>query len=390
MQNRLKILAGYTEKALVSAGKSDPSVYKFIQDSAESILGNGKENVLYEESFINPGVASAVFGEREGQIAAAWRYCILQASQDWFMGEYRRLEKLAAALDLIASGNILDVVTVLRTDFIESFSAVTRRMLDEGFDISPEDSLAGYGVPITSNEEESLEFLQTLPVRDIELIAGSVVSGYIKGFQDDNKPIHLKQTVALSVPAGFERIAESLRDEFLRNDLRMKVWQITTTGHSLQMQYDHKFDWALYLDEETVDKALDGLVNMFGEMQQEVSRHSGRAYVMTFGDKRKSPEPNRFSVKPGKDSSRLFMDLQLRRREISNKYIKKEETSYTGVAFPVSDIGDNYREIFQETLAVNTLDSFVYSDIQDALIDALDQADTVRVKGADGNDTDIT
>ncbi|MCK5034854.1 MAG: aminopeptidase [Candidatus Sabulitectum sp.] len=390
MQSRRRILAEYTEKPLRSEGNAVPSVYKFIQDSAQAIMGNLNENELYEESYLNPAVAAAVFGERDGQIVSAWRYCILQASQDWSLGEFQRLEKLAAGLELIAAGDVSGITAILKADFIQSFSTATRRMLDEEFDISNGESLASYGVPITSNEEESLEFLQTLPVRDVELIAGSVVSGYIKGFQDDNKPIHLKQTVVLSVPAGFERIAASLRQEFLRNDLRMKVWQITTTGHSLQMQYDHKFDWALFLDEETVDKAIGELVGMFSEMYEEASLHSGRAYVMTFGDNRRSPEPNRFSVKPGKDSSRIFMDLQLRRREISNRYIKKEETSYTGVAFPVAEIGDDYREIFMETLLVNTLDSSVYSDIQDALIDALDQADSVRVKGAEGNDTDIT
>ena len=390
MQSRREILTGYTEEPLRSAGNRDASVDKFIRDSAEAILRDLNENELYEESFINPAVAAAVFGEKEGQIVSAWRYCVLQASQDWSLGEFQRLERLAAGLELIAGGDVSAVTAILKVDFIHSFSIATRRMLDEEFDISAGDSLCSYGIPITSNEEKSLEFLQTLPAADIELISRSVVSGYIKGFHDDNKPVHLKQTVALSVPAGFEPLAASLRQEFLKSDLRMKVWQVTTTGHSHQMQYDHKFDWALFLDRETVDEALDELVSMFNEMQEEASVHSGRAYVMTFGDKRKSPEPNRFSVKPGKDSSRVFMDLQLRRREISNKYIKKEETSYTGVAFPVPEIGENYREIFMETLAVNTLDSSVYGDIQDALIEALDPADRVRVVGADGNDTDIT
>ena len=389
MQSRLEILTEYTEKVLCAAGNLEPSVYLFVQDSADAILGCFNENELYEESYINPAVAVAVFGEREGQIVSAWRYCILQALQDWSLGEFQRLEKLAAGLELIAGGDVSGVTAVLKADFIFSCSTVTRRMLDEEFDISYGDSLSCYGIPITSNEERSLEFLLTLPVRDIELISRSVVAGYIKGFHDDNKPVHLKQTVALSVPAGFERIAASLRQEFLKNDLRMKVWQVVTTGHNLQMQYDHKFDWALFLERETVDKALGGLISMFSEMSEDASIHSGRAYVMTFGDKRKSPEPNPYSVKPGKDSSRAFMDFQLRRREISNRYIKKEETSYTGIAFPVPDIGDNYREIFMETLAVNTLDSSVYCDIQDALIDALDQADSVRVVGSAGNDTDI-
>ena len=68
MQSRRRILAEYTEKPLRSEGNAVPSVYKFIQDSAQAIMGNLNENELYEESYLNPAVAAAVFGERDGQI----------------------------------------------------------------------------------------------------------------------------------------------------------------------------------------------------------------------------------------------------------------------------------------------------------------------------------
>jgi leucyl aminopeptidase (aminopeptidase T) len=53
------------------------------------------------------------------------------------------------------------------------------------------------------------------------------------------------------------------------------------------------------------------------------------------------------------------------------------------------EIGDQYEEIFREIVKVNTLDKDMYRGIQQHLIDALDQAVTVHVKGAGANKTDI-
>ena len=58
-------------------------------------------------------MAAAVFGEKEGQIVSAWRYCVLQASQDWSLGEFQRLERLAAGLELIAGGDVSAVTAIL-------------------------------------------------------------------------------------------------------------------------------------------------------------------------------------------------------------------------------------------------------------------------------------
>src|SRR5699024_5718470 len=57
--------------------------------------------------------------------------------------------------------------------------------------------------------------------------------------------------------------------------------------------------------------------------------------------------------------------------------------------WPVPEIGENYPEIFNEVIRINTLDADLYTKVQQTLIDALDQGDYVRVLGKGENQTDI-
>ena len=74
---------------------------------------------------------------------------------------------------------------------------------------------------------------------------------------------------------------------------------------------------------------------------------------------------------------------------IVNNYIKGEERSFTIIAYPVPQIGSNYEEIFRETVRINTLDYEKYKIIQQNIIDVLDSADYVEIKGCNGNCTDM-
>ena len=76
--------------------------------------------------------------------------------------------------------------------------------------------------------------------------------------------------------------------------------------------------------------------------------------------------------------------------QITNRYIIGEERSFTIIAYPVPEIGEQYPEIFRETVKINTLDYKKYRQIQQILIDLLDQGTEVHVGGRNGNQTDLT
>jgi leucyl aminopeptidase (aminopeptidase T) len=54
------------------------------------------------------------------------------------------------------------------------------------------------------------------------------------------------------------------------------------------------------------------------------------------------------------------------------------------------DIGNDFEDIFDETLKINSLDNNKYIAIQQSIIDVLDIADKVRIIGMNGNRTDMT
>ena len=53
------------------------------------------------------------------------------------------------------------------------------------------------------------------------------------------------------------------------------------------------------------------------------------------------------------------------------------------------EIGENFPEIFQEIVKINTLDYKLYERIQQTIIETLDTCEWVEVKGKDGNETDL-
>ena len=74
---------------------------------------------------------------------------------------------------------------------------------------------------------------------------------------------------------------------------------------------------------------------------------------------------------------------------MSNRYIDPEERSFTIIAFPVPQIGPDFPAIFDEILKINTLDYQLYETIQQRIIDVLDRARYVRIKGMGENRTDM-
>ena len=76
-------------------------------------------------------------------------------------------------------------------------------------------------------------------------------------------------------------------------------------------------------------------------------------------------------------------------RQMMSNYVKEEERSFTIIAFPTPDIGDNFTQIFDEIIRINTLDYSLYQKIQQTMIDTLDRAEYVEVKGMNGNRTDV-
>ena len=94
-------------------------------------------------------------------------------------------------------------------------------------------------------------------------------------------------------------------------------------------------------------------------------------------------------MKLTKKQNEIMLSFDSRQSQMVNTYIPGDERSFTIIAYPVPEIGEQYEEIFDEIIKINTLDASTYERVQQTLIDALDQGTHVKILGASDNRTDL-
>ncbi|MCI5481844.1 MAG: aminopeptidase [Lachnospiraceae bacterium] len=156
-----------------------------------------------------------------------------------------------------------------------------------------------------------------------------------------------------------------------------------------QYEYDHRFDNALFLDKAFKERKLSVMRVAYEEYKELASVYAGPAVMETFGE---SPFP--YINKPetcvlSEKQKRLSVELSAQSGEIVNQYIRGDERSFTIISWPIPEIGKDFKEIFRETIRINTLDYEQYKQIQEILIDALDQGRFVQITGRNGNKTSL-
>jgi hypothetical protein len=164
---------------------------------------------------------------------------------------------------------------------------------------------------------------------------------------------------------------------------------VFTTSANRQYGYDHRFDNALYLDEELVEKYPAILTEATAECGDFLKEFAGPIYFDTFGEKPFAPVNKPACLKLSAEQQQLSQKMNIQRSQIMDEYISRSTTSFCIVGFPLPEIGEKFVEIFEETNAINMIDTIHHEDIQQHIVDALDKADFVHVKGKNGNLTDI-
>ncbi|MBQ9321591.1 MAG: aminopeptidase [Eubacterium sp.] len=272
-------------------------------------------------------------------------------------------------------------------------------------DLSDPRYLYRFGEYITENEIRTAAFLAKMSEEEIESIARTWTEGYRIGFIVGHKDITIKDTVNIRWRLGFERVVRAAVRQFEEMGLKSVLYRsaahvVNKHAHirigwygavpNQQFEYDHRNDSALYVDERFVSHRLQALQQAYEEEKELAAVHGGPAVMDTFGEKLFTPENNSAALHLTAEQQQLAARYQTEAGQITNRYIKGEERSFTIIAYPVPDIGARFEEIFQETVRINNLDYKLYQRIQQNLIDALDEGVKVHITGRDGNETDLT
>jgi hypothetical protein len=156
-----------------------------------------------------------------------------------------------------------------------------------------------------------------------------------------------------------------------------------------QYYYDHRFDQGLFMDKAYVNRRLDVMKNTFEKNKELASYLAGPGVIEIFGEKPFTPVAKEEAVSYTDEQRELSLEADSKSAILTNEYIKREERSFTIIAYPVSDIGDDFEAIFDETIKLNTLDANLYEEIQQKMIDVLDTGEYVHILGLGKNKTDL-
>ena len=399
-------LKNITEKAEADTLK-DASLAECEQRNAslyEDIIATN-----YADSYGNPTYAVGNLGEEYGQILSALyaqcRKCIIDAfaakkmnvtiTAELFVEIYNYFEDK----DGIDKNAIEQAIYWYFHDYSEIFIGDNIREIvddEEDFlyqivmnsDLNDLRYLYQYGQHVGANETGIAAFLNGMSDEEIQAMADTYTEGYRIGFASTGKDLSKKTTAQVRYPIGFERMVRAAVKNLEKLNLKVTMRAYSTAANK-QYDYDHKEDKALYYDKAYVERRLEVMKTSFEEMKKMANGQAGPAVIEVFGETPFSPETKKEVLKLNEKQQQLSVYDMSMSGQITNEYIIGEERSFTIIAYPVPEIGDKFKEIFAETVKINTLDYTLYQTMQQKIIDVLDQAEKVHITGKNGNKTDL-
>lgn len=406
----------YENAALEELQRVNTDLYRDVLDSTDA----------YDKSFANPSYAcerlgldygrllSFLYIEIRGMIVYAYekRTAQMTAVAELFVEIYcmfeqaDRLPEYKSVLDCVywyVSDYSDDMIEYRISEMLNpDYSFATDIIMNS--DLNDLRYLYRFGEYITDNEIKTARYLNSLSQSEIESMAATFTEGYRIGFELGNKDISKKKTVNIRYCIGFERLVREEIKQFEKIGLKSTIYRAAadsinkkmhikigyvSTSPNKQMDYDHRFDNALYLDSQFVERKLGALKLAYEKNKTYAAEFGGPAVMEIFGEVPFEPVDKPESLRLDEKQQKLSVKYNNEASAIVNTYIKGEERSFTIIAYPIPEIGDNYEQIFNETVKINTLDYDKYKVIQQNIIDALDGADYVSVKGCNGNTTDM-
>lgn len=384
----------------------------------------------YEDCYANPAYACGQLGADMGKLLS-FLYAELRSmipyAFEWRLGDLViRMELFVEVYNLfsyaMAEDGQVPLAETLRDTmywFVSDYSETTmqwrvetqvdtahdfavRIVMDS--DLNNVSYLYKYGEFITPETERLSQYLAGLSEERIQLVADTYTEGYRIGFEKASKPLYKKKTVDVVYVLGFERIVRAAIRNFAKMGLKPVVYRandsifhkkgVGKAGYygadaNRQYRYDHKDDIALFLDKKLVGRKLEVLKLAYESVKEKAKLYAGPAVIEVFGEKPFVPKTKPQACVLSPEQQKLSAQYKSASATIVNQYIIGEERSFTVIAFPLPDIGAQFEEIFDETVKLNTLDYTTYERIQAVIVNALNTAKYVKIKGMNGNRTDL-
>ena len=378
----------------------------------------------YRESYANPTGAVEKLGEGYGQLlsfvytelrgmiiwAVEGRLTDMTVTAELFIELYNAFEEDTPSVEKLKEilyWHMSDYCDVFIPDRIREQldpSLDFAAKLIRGADLSDPRYLYRFGEYITENELGVSRFLAGLSQSEIDAMASTFTEGYRMGFVAAGIDLSKKKTVNIRYALGFERVVKAAIGQFEAMGLESIIYRearhsinrrpqgspgYVSSKPSKQYEFDHREDMALYLDKKLNERRLSVLHSAYEEFKDLAAVHAGPAVMEIFGEHPFMPESCPAALHLDAKQQEIMVTYNSEAGQLVNRYIPGDQRSFTIIAWPIPEIGDNYEEIFREIVKINNLDYHLYQGIQQKLIDALDQGEYVYVKGAGANRTEM-
>jgi len=385
-------------------GKSFDELYEINKDLYSDLHADN-----YVKSYVNPEYAVNTFGEQTGKLITFFSTYYKLYIEYAFEHRLLQLHKLNSvfirAAEILLKDNFTydELYEVMTSP--ESQGKIDNFMFSLNQDYDPEMNplrhiytksdfndlryLFRYGKHITENEIKTAQHLAEYSEEKIKAQAKSIVKAYIRGFELEKKDLSNKKTVNYISNIGMERLSLEIIKELKKNNLTALLSSIQTTSSNKQYRYDHRFDIALYLNEEYIANTKKDYESALNSIKDLLNEFSGVIMFDRFGEKPFAPVNKISTIKLSSEQTKLYRKFITNFRASMDSYVHSNETSFTAVSLPSPEIGKDFEKIFDGIVEINMMDTDHQEKIQKNIIDVLDTAEYVEVKGKDNNETFI-
>lgn len=412
-------------KQNVESGKQKEMSEEELQEEMKDLYADELE-ANYEKSYANPAYAVSVLGGEVGSFLSAV-YTEIRGSISYV--QEQRMEYVVIGAELLIEiynkfeeekqpqpESLKEIFYWYASDYCDVFAAdrikdqidpesgcfIVNMIMNE--DLSDLRYLYRMGEYVGVNERETAAYLNSLSQEKIDKMADTFSEGYRIGFVNTGKDLSKKSVVNIYYAMGFERIVKKAIENFAKMGLKPTIFRtshsVITRGRNSQIGffnisgnkqyvYDHRDDIGLVMDKQYVERKLEVMRTTYEQNKEIAAGYAGPAVIDIFGEKTFVPQAKPEAVKLIEKQEELLVAMNGRAGRLTNEYLPGDERSFTIISWPVPEIGEQYHEIFDETIKINTLDYKLYQKVQQTMIDALDKGEYVKVTGSGENQTDL-
>lgn len=297
-------------------------------------------------------------------------------------------DKLQAELDIQFCKVQLQVEDTL---MLESSTTINcfNRVLDSAH-VENLDWMAGYGVYIGKLEQDMCRFWYNLEQEKLDKIANHIVDAFYHGFISQSRTIGNRTNIRVMYAIGQEALAQRVVDIFKCRGLEPIILMPSTTAYQGQCLVDHRYDFAGYLNSQCYDAQTDAYSVATERYREYIENTCGFIRIGTFGNEVKPISLCEYAYHPSQKTLKMYGSMITKNKNVESTILKPDTLSFCSVVFPDKRVGENFDEIFDGFMTLNTEESEPYELIQEKLITILDKCDQVHLIGMNGNETDLT